>query len=276
MTDSVNGNFKNIENDFPEKQKREKFTDIHCHCLSGLDDGPATINEAIALCRILAAEDIAAIVATPHQLGRFEGRNRAVNVREAVHSLNKQLKNNNIQLNILPGGEVRVDERLCHLLETDEILTLADGGRYLLLELPNEVFIDVEPLIGELASNGIQSIIAHAERITQLIQQPDILNRWFEHSVSLQITASSLTGDLGLELQRSAWYLLGSGWAAFVATDSHNIDFRKPRMKAAFQAISRNLGSDVAHLVCVENPSRVLNGGDIVTVSTYNRQETNW
>jgi protein-tyrosine phosphatase len=276
MTDSVNGNLNNIQNDFPKGHIRDEFTDIHCHCLPGLDDGPVTMSEALTLCQVLATEDITTIVATPHQLGRFEGRNEAVSVREAVHNLNKQLRNNNIQINILPGGEVRVDERLCQLMEADEILTLADGGRYLLLELPNEVFIDIESLIQELASIGIQSIISHAERITQLIHQPDILNRWFEHSASLQITASSLMGDFGLELQRNAWYLLSSGWAAFVATDSHNINSRKPRMKAAFQSIIRNLGGDTAHLVCIENPSRVLNGRDIVSVSTYHQQEANW
>ena len=64
MTNSVNGNLNNIQNDFPKKHRRDKFTDIHCHCLPGLDDGPVTMNEALALCRRLAAEDITTIVAS--------------------------------------------------------------------------------------------------------------------------------------------------------------------------------------------------------------------
>ena len=273
MTDSVNGNTIDTQNDHFKRHKWEKFTDIHCHCLPGLDDGPATMAESLALCRRLAAEGIATVVATPHQLGRFEGCNEAARVREAVGALNESLGNSDIQLKVVPGGEVRVDERICELLEVDKILTLADGGRYILLELPYQVFIDIEPLLTELASMGIQSVISHAEKIAALATQHQVLLRWLEHSAHLQITASSLVGDFGLEVQRAAWHFLTSGWATLVATDSHDINFRRPKMRVAFEHISSRLGKDLAHLVCIENPSRVVNGQDILPVSLYNQQE---
>ena len=47
------------------------FVDIHCHCLPGIDDGPATMLESLSLCRMLCADGIAIVVATPHQLGYF-------------------------------------------------------------------------------------------------------------------------------------------------------------------------------------------------------------
>jgi len=274
MIDSVNGNIIDTQNDHFKRHRWEKFTDIHCHCLPGLDDGPATTTESLAQCRRLAAEGIATVVATPHQLGRFEGCNESASVREAVHSLNESLRSSSVPLNVVPGGEVRVDERACQLLEADKILTLADGGRYILLELPHGVFIDIEPLLTELASMGIQSVISHAEKIAALATQHQVLLRWLEHSTHLQITASSLLGDFGPEVQRTAWYFLTSGWATFVATDSHDIKVRKPRMRAAFGHISARLGKDIAHLVCIENPSRVINGQDILPVSLYNQQWT--
>jgi protein-tyrosine phosphatase len=273
MIDSVNGNTIDSQNDHFKRHKWEKFTDIHCHCLPGLDDGPATMAESLALCRRLVEEDIATVVATPHQLGRFEGCNEAARVREAVRSLNESLTNSGIPLKVVPGGEVRVDERVCELLKADEILTLADGSRYILLELPYQVFIDIEPLLTELASMGIQSVISHAEKITPLATQPRVLLRWLEHSAYLQITASSLVGDFGLEVQKTAWHFLISGWATLVATDSHDINGRRPRMRVAFGRISARLGKDLAHLVCIKNPSRVINGQDILPVSLYDQQE---
>ncbi len=270
---SANDKVVDAQNSRLKKRRRLQFADIHCHCLPGLDDGPATMAESFALCRRLANEGIATVVATPHQLGRFEGCNEAARVREAVRSLNESLGNSDIQLKVVPGGEVRVDERICELLETDEILTLADGGRYILLELPHQVFIDIEPLLTELASMGIQSVISHAEKITPLAAQPKVLLRWLEHSAHLQITASSLVGDFGLEVQRAAWHFLTSGRATLVATDSHDINGRRPQMRAAFEHISARLGKDLAHLVCIENPSRVINGQDILPVSLYNQQE---
>ncbi len=49
-----------------------------------------------------------------------------------------------------------------------------------------------------------ESIISHAEKITPLAIQPRVLLRWLEHSAHLQITASSLVGDFGQEVQRAA------------------------------------------------------------------------
>ena len=275
MIDFVNGNIIDAQNDGLKVRSREKFTDIHCHCLPGLDDGPTTMAESLALCRRLAEEGIAIVVATPHQLGRFEGYNEAASVRKAVCSLNEALTNSRVPLKVVPGGEVRVDERICELLEAGEILTLADGGRYILLELPYQVFIDIEPLLTELASMGIQSVISHAEKIAALATQHQVLLRWLEHSAHLQITASSLVGDFGPEVQRAAWGFLTSGWATLVATDSHDTNGRRPRMRAAFRRISTTrLGEDIAHLVCIENPSRVINGQDILPVSLYDQQWT--
>jgi len=275
MTDSVKRNIIDGKNDDPKGNRLERFADIHSHCLPGLDDGPSTRAESLALCQMLVADGTSTAVATPHQLGRFEGCNEAASVREAVWDLNESLKNNTVPLKVVPGGEVRVDERICQLLEADKILTLADGGRFILLELPYRVFIEIEPLLTELASMGIKPIISHAERITPLAAQPRVLLRWLEHSTHLQITASSLLGDSGPEVQKIAWGLLASGFATLVATDSHDIYFRKPRMRAAFGRITTELGKDIAHLVCIENPSRVINGQDIHPVSICDEQKVN-
>ena len=273
MIGPVKDNTVDAQNNHLKERQRQPFTDIHCHCLPGLDDGPATMAESLALCRRLVEEGIATVVATPHQLGRFEGCNGTVRVRDAVRTLNELLRNSGVPLKVVPGGEVRVDERVCQLLEADKIMTLADGGRYILLELPHEVFIDIEPLLTELASMGIHSVISHAEKNVSLAIQPRLLLRWLEHSAHLQITASSLVGDFGPEVQRTAWRFLTSGWATFVATDSHDTNIRKPQMKAAFRRIGKKLGEDIAHLVCIENPSRAVNGQHIVPVSLYDRQE---
>ncbi|TKJ34784.1 MAG: hypothetical protein CEE38_16625 [Planctomycetes bacterium B3_Pla] len=256
-----------------EVRSRQRFTDIHCHCLPGLDDGPATMAESIALCRLLAREGMATVVATPHQFGRFKDCNTAARVREAVRHLNETLKNNCVLLNILPGSEVHIDERICRLLEDDTIMTLADGGKYILLELPRQVSIDITPLLAELAQMNIQCIISHVERIAPFVARPRTLVRWIDHCGHLQITASSLVGDFGSKIQRAAWSILESGWAALVATDSHDTHFRRPRMGVAFQLISARLGKDIAHRVCIENPSRVVKGRDIAPVSICDLQE---
>jgi protein-tyrosine phosphatase len=249
-----------------EAAGRQQYVDIHCHCLAAVDDGPATMSESLALCRALVDDGITTVAATPHQLGRFNDCNEAAHIREKVAVLNKELKSNGIPLTAMPGADIRVDERICQLLEADKILTLADGGKYILLELPHEVFIDIEPLLIELSCLGIKAVISHPERHPVLSKQHEVLLEWLNQSAYLQVTAGSLLGDLGLTAQKTAWHFLSSGWASLVATDSHNLKDRKPCMRAAFKRISIELGKDIARLVCIENPIRVLEGRDMVAV----------
>lgn len=262
-----------VYNNQLRRQESVKFVDIHCHCLAGFDDGPSDIIESIALCKALAEDNIAVVIATPHQLGRYEGLNEAQSIRDDVRKLNRILKSQRIPVMVVPGGEVRVDERICQLLEDDKILTLADNGRYILLELPHQVFFDIEPMLRELESIGVKPIISHVERITALIKEPNILLKWLGHSVNLQITASSLLGGFGIEAERAAWIFLNSGWAKLVASDSHDLNSRKPAMRAAYNLITKKLGKDLANQVCIENPLRVIKALDILPGSVLQKQE---
>jgi protein-tyrosine phosphatase len=221
------------------------------------------MDEALALCQRLVAEGISTVVATPHQLGRFDGRNDATKVRDVTSLLNAQLQRVGIRLTVLPGADVRVDERICRLLEEDRILTIADDRKYILLELPHQIFIDVEPLLAELEALNVKAIISHPERHNALLQQPKVILRWLKIGAYFQIDAGSLLGDSDPEVCKAAWLFLSSGWASFVATDAHDTNVRRPRMRAAFKSIRTRLGEDIADLVCIENPARIVEGKDI-------------
>lgn len=250
------------------------YVDIHSHCLPGQDDGPTTMPESLALCQALVNDNITTVIATPHQLGRFSDCNDAVQIREAVSTLNEELKTNNISLAVMPGADIRVDERICKLLEEDKVLTLADGGKYILLELPHEVFIDIEPLLADLCSMSIQPVISHPERHRGLRKEPDILAKWLEYSTHLQVTAGSLLGYFGSIAEQFGWDLLDSGKASLVATDCHNTNSRRPCMKAVFKHISNRFGETFARLVCIENPLRILKGQDLATYSSNTRMRS--
>ena len=54
--------------------------DVHCHVLPGIDDGPKNLDESLTLCRSLMRDGITTVIATPHQLGRYDGHNSAAQV----------------------------------------------------------------------------------------------------------------------------------------------------------------------------------------------------
>ncbi|MBN1507146.1 MAG: hypothetical protein JW955_09895 [Sedimentisphaerales bacterium] len=250
-----------------------RFVDLHCHCLPNLDDGPDSAEGAVALCRALVEDHVCTVVATPHQLGQFENRATAKEIRLVAQSLNRELMERGVDLEVLPGAEIRLDERIDRLLAEEEVLTLADRKRHVLLELPSDVFIDIEPLVLGLQSQGIDLVIAHPERNIPLLEQPRLLRRWLGSGVTLQVTAASLTGEFGLRAERAAWRLISEGWAAMIATDAHDHYSDPPRMTAAFELVTASLGRDLAQLLCVENPSRIVRGERLVHSGARQREE---
>jgi protein-tyrosine phosphatase len=236
------------------------FVDIHCHCLPGLDDGPENQDEALALCRALADDHIGTVVATPHQLGRYDGSNEGPAVRQAVADLNQLLNEERIPLTVLPGGDVRIDERMADLVQSGRVLTVADGGRYVMLELPHEVFIDPGLLLAELAGTDLHVFVSHPERHRFLARTPHHVRQWLPYGVALQITAASFLGEFGRLSEQAAWQFLDEPLPLLVATDAHDTVQRPPRMTEAYNLLCRHLGREAADVLCFENPQRLLAG----------------
>lgn len=242
------------------------FTDIHCHCLPALDDGPRNMAEALSLCQEMVKDGIRQVVATPHQLGRFDGRYEAESIRRAVAELNKVLRENGTALTVLPGADVRLDERIPQLLKSDAVLTVADARQYLLLELPHEVFIDPQGLLERLREMGMSALITHPERHGFLASNPTYVDRWREYGPCLQITAGSLLGYFGRQSAEAAKTFLRMDLAIVVATDAHGAYDRPPCMTAAYQWLSKQCGQAVADTVCIQNPRRAVAGGELAVV----------
>jgi protein-tyrosine phosphatase len=243
------------------------FTDVHCHCLPGLDDGPADTLEALSLCRALVADGVRTVVATPHQLGRYEGRNGGQQIRQAVKRLNQALREVEMPLTVLAGADVRIDERIPELLESNEVLAVGDVGRYLLLELPHEVFVDPHALLARLAERGLTAVITHPERHGFLARNPDTVQRWAEYRPCLQITAASFGGGFGPLAQEAAWAFLHEPLPVLAATDAHDTTSRAPRMTEAYMLLTQRLGRSAAQMICVENPQRVVSGQDLLMLT---------
>lgn len=240
--------------------------DVHCHCLPGLDDGPATLAEAVELCRALAADGITLAIATPHQLGRYDLANSPATVEAAVVQLRDALAEAGVPLSVERGADVRVDERLVRLLADGRVSGLGPTGRYVLLELPHDTFIDLGGLVRTLAGAGRRAIVSHPERHPYLVRHPDAVLPWIEHGAVLQVTAGSLAGAFGADAEAAGWHWLERGLVQLVATDAHGAHRRPPLMSAAIDRITARVGQPVARIACIENPIRVLRGEDVEPV----------
>jgi protein-tyrosine phosphatase len=108
--------------------------DLHCHILPGVDDGPATEQDAIDLARGARADGVTKIVATPHVDHAYPKLRSGV-IRGAVGGLQARLDAAQVDVALDTGAEVSFTRAL--ELDDAELQALTLGGSgWLLLECP--------------------------------------------------------------------------------------------------------------------------------------------
>lgn len=238
------------------------FVDIHCHLLPGIDDGAADWDESLAMARMAVDEGTTTIIATPHQLGSFS-RNDGEEIRRRTAELQQRLNDADVPLRVLPGADVRIEDDLVSRLTSGDVLTLGDRGRHVLLELPHELYLPLEPLLDDLSRKGIAGILSHPERNQGILRQPDVLVPLVDAACLMQITAGSLCGTFGPQCQELAEWMLSQGLVHFVATDAHGPRRRRPLMCRAYERVCELAGEEAAADLCGRNPALVAEGRQV-------------
>lgn len=235
------------------------MVDIHCHLLPGLDDGAKDLEEALAMARMAVEDGISTIIATPHQLGSYR-ENQGDTIREAVRHFQGHLDSQGIPLTVRPGADIRIEEQLVSGLVTGSLVTLADQGQHVLLELPHELYMPLEPVLHQLRQHQFVGILSHPERNRGILNTPDVIAPLVNTGCLMQITAGSLLGSMGRPCQLLSEQLLREGLVHFVATDAHGSVRRRPRLAQAYHRITQLVDRETAQELCVHNPGRVLTG----------------
>lgn len=212
--------------------------DVHAHILPGIDDGADCIETSVEMARIAKNDGINKIVATAHYAaGSFETNLNGV--IEKTNELNKVLFEKKIDVEILPGQEVFLDNNILKFLRSGEIGTLANT-RYMLVELPMDYMPEYAlDMVYELNLLGIKTVIAHPERYRYIIRQPSNINQFIDEGCFFQINSSSLTGLFGKEVKKTAEKLVKNNICSLLGSDAHTTNHRSPKLKEAFDNIHR-------------------------------------
>ncbi len=206
--------------------------DIHCHILPGIDDGPATLEESLALARAAVAAGTLAIVATPHVSWDYPA-NTAASIAAGVDELRAALDREAIDLKVYPGAELAMTRAA--ELPDDELVALRLGGpegTHLLVECPlAPTAIGFEQLVGHLRARGHEVVLAHPERCPAFQRDPSAYERLVAQGMLGQVTAGSLVGRFGRTVQEYADRLVRDGLAQDVASDAHSAERRRPSIR---------------------------------------------
>jgi protein-tyrosine phosphatase len=230
--------------------------DLHCHLLPGIDDGPATLEQSIALCKIAVDDGTTHAICTPHiHPGRWG--NTRLSIEKQCNSLQQELNQRAIPLQLGFAGEVRLTDQIMGQVENDEIPFYGevDGYKIMLLEFPHgHIIPGSDKLVQWLLNRSIRPLIAHPERNKQVMKDVEQLQPFIDAGCWLQVTGGSLTGGFGEQAMATAHQLLSDGAVTVIASDGHNNTARQPGLKQAYDCIEQNYGTERAHCLMKSTP----------------------
>lgn len=218
---------------------------------------------SLEMARIAAADGIQQLIATPHVMkGAFENTKEAI--LAITRDFNHKLKQENIDLLVMPGAEYYFEPDLAERAARGELLTLNDTGRYILVEFSSAFIPDyAESILYDLQIQGMTPVIAHPERNQVLSSNPQILAKLVEHGMLAQVTVSSITGLFGKGAQKSAFKLIEARLIHLVVSDAHSTRGRTPQLSPAYKILSQKYGNKYAHQIMISNPRQIIVGLDL-------------
>jgi protein-tyrosine phosphatase len=204
--------------------------DIHSHILPGIDDGAKNLDEALDMLRMAIDQGVTTQVLTPHiHIGRFN--NTKQHIEQEFIKFQEQVDAANLPIKLLLGAELRIGPEIMQLITTDNVPWLGNinNQRTFLLEFPRtEVPFGSDNLVRWLISKNCLPIIVHPERNSTFLHNREKLQTFIDLGCPLQITASSIKGKFGADVQQMTEELLHAEQVSAIASDSHNLKGRKP------------------------------------------------
>jgi protein-tyrosine phosphatase len=165
--------------------------DLHCHILPGVDDGPSTLDESLAVAECCVRDGITHVVATPHCHRHI--RMLRANVLPHVARFNEELAKAEIPLKVLPGSEIQAFDSALYRreFEADIYCHLGDSKTFTLLEFswdPKRYPADAAALVTWIKEHGMTPIITHPERYRHFRDHPGKLRDLVNAGAWLQVT----------------------------------------------------------------------------------------
>jgi protein-tyrosine phosphatase len=250
--------------------------DIHSHVLYGLDDGPRTFEDSLAMIRMAAAHGTTALVATPHASPdyRFQPETiarRMEELRGALRRLARTAEPDSAEsgaLELYSGCDFHLSyDNIEDALVNPTKYTI-NRKNYLLVEFSDLlIFKNTSEIFARLAGAGMTPIITHPERNGLLRMRLEEIAGWVESGVCVQVTAQSLTGEFGQRARGFSQRLLDRGLVHFIASDGHDCVHRPPCMDLARAWLAEHYSDEVSETLCTTNPRAAVTGVPLKKVS---------
>ena len=225
------------------------FVDVHSHVVPAGDDGAATIEQGLELCRLALEAGTEILFATPHahapwdHYPRTDGRDRLY--ADSLAAMRSEVAAWGLDLR--RGWEVYPSE----IAGNDPHDLVLDSTCSVLIEFPGS-WLDIEDPIAvvveaaeRVEAAGLVPVLAHPERCRPVAADPESVRPLAERGWILCLNAPSLVGGHGATAERTSWALLDAGLVGIAASDGHSVA-RPPTLDAAYERVRERRGDEIA------------------------------
>lgn len=234
--------------------------DLHSHILPGVDDGAQAVEDSLTMLRMAVDSGVTTQVLTPHiHVGRYN--NTRAKLKEHFLKFRDIVESENIPISLLLAAEMRIGPEIMNLTINDSIPYLGEfeGKRTFLLEFPRgDVPLGSDNLVKWLLAKNYLPVIVHPERNSAFLVRHSKLQKFLDLGCPIQITASSLTGKFGRDVQIKAEQLLLDEQVSAIASDCHNLKGRAPDLDKGFDSASKIIGIENAKRLTCGMPKALL------------------
>lgn len=218
------------------------LVDLHAHVVPGVDDGPRSTAESLALLGAMSDEGITTVVASAHACDGRYNVTRGQMLRQTL-LLQEACRRVGLNVQLFPSLEYTLGLDLVLAARQGQLLTIGESLSPL-VELPGgEYPFFAERALRQLAEAGYRPVLNHPERCPAFQADPDRFWRLAERTgILAMVTAAALSGDQGRRAARLAREVVTWGREqVFLVTDAHDLLRRPPRLTPAL-ALAKGLG----------------------------------
>ena len=238
----------------------ERFIDMHCHMLPGIDDGAKDETTAFSMLDMAYRDGIRSVCFTPH-CNPYEKIPDTEAIQTVYRRFSAAAKERYPDMRFSLGSEIMYYDGCTEDVRDGKCFSLC-GGKYLLLEFPPDIeYTEMKRSIGRINSYGYRVLLAHAERYACLLRKRERVFELSEEDVLIQLNASLFRKHgiwKAFREKRFIRTILSSRIPFMVCTDAHNTDTRAPILSDAYRFLCGKLGQEAAHQIFSDIPESLL------------------
>jgi len=213
--------------------------DFHSHILPGVDDGPETLEQSLAMLRDSFLQGTDLMVSTSHFYAGDEYPREFLKRRNnAIRQLkNAMLLSAEVYPEVVVGTEVLFFPGISEA-EDVPLLQIGNTGS-ILIEPPMSPWSeDMLEEIRQLGRNfDLIPIIAHVDRYMTMLRDPSLIDRVLQRDLVVQVNGSYF---LNPKTQKVAFANLKAGKIQLIGSDCHNLESRPPNLGLVRKLVRHN------------------------------------